>query len=57
MRNKLSDQPILFPAFRVFETADSQNKFSWIFKHSGGISKNELHHVCWDDNTYQQTKA
>ena len=57
MRNKLSDQPILLPAFRVFETADSQNKFSQIFKNSGGISKNELpvHHICWDDNTYQQT--
>ena len=57
MRNKLSDQPILLPAFRVFETADSQNKFSSIFKNSGGISKNELHPVYWDDNTYKPTKA
>ena len=57
MRNKLSDQPILLSAFRVFETTDSQNKFSWFFKNSGRILKNEWHHVCWDDNTYQQTKA
>lgn len=56
MRNKFWDQPILVLMFSVFEVADSRNKYSYFFRNFVGISKNKLHLVCGDDDTYQQTK-